>query len=288
MRNRYVRAAVVGLLLMGASGPALGQGSGRRAEAAYRAPRGPGGHPDLNGVWQAMNTAGWDVEPHAASAALALRPGPVGPVPAREVLALGAVGAVPAGVGVVEGGQIPYKPEARAVRDENRAKWLERDPEIKCYLPGVPRANYMPYPFQILQSDRSMVFTYEYASAIRNILFNNPGDPPADSWMGQSVGRWEGDTLVVTVTGLNDRTWLDRAGNHHSDQLRVVERYTPTGPNLIRYQAEITDPETYTRPWRMSMNLYRRVGEDAQLQQFKCVEFVEELMYGKFRKQPLK
>lgn len=290
MRQGFARAAVIGLLMVGASGPALGQGSGRgRGEATYRAARLPGGaHPDLNGVWQVMNSANYDVEPHAARAALAFRPGPFGPVPAKEVLALGAVGAVPAGLGVVEGGAIPYKPEALKTRDENRAKWLERDPEIKCYLPGVPRANYMSLPFQIVQSDKAMVFAYEYAGAVRNILFTDPGPAPVDSWMGQSVARWEGDSLVVTVTGLNDRTWLDRAGNHHSDQLKVVERYTPTGPGTMRYDAEITDPETYTRPWRMSMTLYKHVGQDARLQQFKCVEFVEELMYGHLRKTPLK
>jgi hypothetical protein len=210
------------------------------------------------------------------------------PVPAREVVALGAVGAVPAGLGVVEGGEIPYTPEALAARNENRAKWLERDPEIKCYLPGVPRANYMGFPFQIFHSDSAIFFAYEYAGATRNILLKDPGPAPVDAWMGQSVGHWEGDTLVVVVTGLNDRTWLDRAGNHHTEQLKVVERYTPTGPNTMRYEAELTDPGVYTRPWTMSMTLYRRVGDDARLLQFKCVEFVEELMYGHLRKEPVK
>ncbi|WP_334162621.1 hypothetical protein [Phenylobacterium sp.] len=259
------------------------------AAAAYKAPRGPDKiHPDLNGVWQVMNTAGWDIEPHAARAALQFRPGPVTPVPAKEVVALGAVGAVPAGLGVVEGGEIPYTDEARKIRDENRADYLKRDPEVKCYLPGVPRANYMHLPFQIFQSDKSMLIAYEYAGAVRNILFDDPGPPPVDSWMGQSVAKWEGDTLVVTVTGQLDRTWFDRAGNHHSAEMVVVERWTPTSPSTMRYEATITDPSTFTRPWKMSMNLYKRVGEDARLQQFKCVEFVEELMYGHLRKEPLK
>lgn len=290
MRSAFVGTVAAVLLLSGAAAPAMSQTSLSRGEAAYRAPRaaGPGDHPDLNGVWQVLNSANYDVEPHAARAALAFRPGPVVPVPAKEVLALGAIGAVPAGLGVVEGGVIPYTPAARAVRDENRAKWLERDPEIKCYLPGLPRATYMPYPLQILQSDKDMLIAYEYAGAARNVMFNNPGPPPVDSWMGQSVGHWEGDTLVVEVTGFNDRTWLDRAGNHHSDQLKVVERYTPTSSMTLRYEATLTDPQTYTRPWKMSMTLYRRVGQDAQLQQFKCVEFVEELMYGGLRKTPLK
>jgi hypothetical protein len=246
------------------------------------------GHPDLNGVWQAMDNANYDIEPHLARAALALRPGPVVPVPAKEVVALGAVGAVPAGLGVVDGGEIPYKPEAKAQRDDNRAHYLERDPEVKCYLPGVPRANYMALPFQIFQSQRQMLFDYEYDGAVRNIVFKDPGPAPIDSWMGQSVAHWEGDTLVVVVTGQNDQTWLDRAGNFHSADMKVVERYTLTDPDTIRYEAQITDPATFTRPWRLSLNLYRRKGEDARLQQFKCVEFVEELMYGQYRKEPLK
>jgi hypothetical protein len=197
------------------------------------------------------------------------------------------VGAVPGGLGIVEGGSIPYTPEARKQRDDNRAHYLDRDPEIKCYLPGVPRANYMDKPFQIFQSDKQILIAYEYAGAVRNLLFKDPGPAPIDSWMGQSVAKWEGDTLVVTVTGLNDTTWLDRAGNFHSADMKVVERWTPTGPGVLRYEAEITDPSTYTRPWKMSFNLYKHQGDDARLGQFKCVEFVEELMYGKLRKNPL-
>ena len=277
--------AVVSLM---ATGPVLAQTKAKPA-AAYKAPRGPDGkHPDLNGVWQAMNSAGWDIEPHAARAALQLRPGPFVPVPAKAVVALGAVGAVPAGLGVVEGGEIPYTADAKKMRDENRANYLERDPEVKCYLPGVPRANYMHMPFQVFQSEKSMIIAYEYAGAVRNILFTDPGPPPVDSWMGQSVAKWDGDTLEVTVNGMNDRTWFDRAGNHHSDQMTVVERWTPTGPGVVRYEATITDANTFTRPWKLNVNLYKRVGEDARLNQFKCVEFVEELMYGDLRKEPLK
>jgi hypothetical protein len=267
--------------------PAAVKASGKAI--AYRAPRGPDGkHPDLNGVWQVMNTANFNIEPHASSAALQMRPGPVVPVPAKEVVALGAVGAVPAGLGVVEGGAIPYKPEALKVRDANKADWIHKDPEIKCYLPGVPRANYMSLPFQIFQSESATLIAYEYAGAVRNLQFKDPGPAPVDSWMGQSVAHWEGDTLVVVVTGMLDSTWFDRAGNYHTGDMKVVERWTPTGPGVMRYEAEITDPEIFTRPWKMSMNLYKHVGEDARLQQFKCVEFVEELMYGHLRKEPLK
>jgi hypothetical protein len=278
--------ALAGLVSLAAFVPAYVDAA-HAVTHAHVAPRGAGGHPDLNGVWEVMNTANWDLEPHAARAALAFRPGPFGPVPAKEIVAMGAVGSVPAGLGVVDGGSIPYTPEALAVKKDNQAHWLERDPEIKCYLPGVPRATYMPYPFQIFQSDEAMLFAYEYAGATRNILFKDPGPPPVDAWMGQSVGHWEGDTLVVVVTGQNDSTWFDRAGNHHSADMKVVERYTLTAPGVMRYEAEITDPSTFTRPWRVKMNLYRRVGEDARLQQFKCVEFVEELMYGRLRKEPL-
>lgn len=288
-----IRGMANGFLLAAAAVAFVSAGSGSQAIAQtpptpYRAPHGADGHPDLNGVWQVLNTANYDILPHAARPALALRPGPNGPVPDKPVLALGAVGAVPAGVGVVEGGVVPYKPEAAARKAENQAHWLDRDPEIKCYLPGVPRATYMPYPLQIFQSREAVLIAYEYAGAVRNILFHDPGPAPVDSWMGQSVGHWEGDTLVVDVTGQNDSTWFDRAGDFHSDQLKVVERYTPTGPDTLRYEAEITDPEVFTRPWTMRMTLYRRIGEDARLQQFKCVEFVEELMYGNLRKEPLK
>ena len=296
MKTKIATMALAGLVGVCLSGQAFAADAPKAAAkpaakasaSSYKAPRGPGGHPDLNGVWQAMNTANWNVEPHAASSALCMRPGPIVPVPCKDVLAMGAIGAVPGGLGVVEGGTIPYKADALAKRNDNKAHWIDRDPEIKCYLPGVPRANYMSLPFQILQSDKSMMIAYEYAGAVRNVLFKDPGPAPVDSWMGQSVGKWEGDTLVVTVTGQLDRTWFDRAGNFHGDQMKVVERYTPTGPGVVRYEAEITDPDTFTRPWKISLNLYKHVGEDARLGQFKCVEFVEELIYGHLRKEPLK
>jgi hypothetical protein len=288
-----VAGAVVGGQAQAQTAPAKPKAAAAAKAApragAYRAPRGPDGkHPDLNGVWQVMNTANFNLEAHASSAALQMRPGPVVPVPAKEVLALGAVGSVPAGLSVVEGGTIPYTPEALKKRDENHADWIHRDPEIKCYLPGVPRANYMSLPFQIFQSESATLIAYEYAGAVRNLQFKDPGPAPVDSWMGQSVAHWEGDPLVVVVTGMLDSTWFDRAGNFHTGDLKVTERWTPTGPGVMRYEATIEDPSIFTRPWKMSMNLYKHVGEDARLQQFKCVEFVEELMYGHLRKEPLK
>ena len=275
-------AAAGGAWLTAWATPLAGQ-----TPAAYRAPRTADGKPDLNGIWQSLSGANYDIEAHMARPAMALRPGPYGPVPAAPVLALGAVGAVPPGMGIVEGGPIPYKPEALEKRKENQEKWLERDPEIKCYLPGVPRANYMPYPFQILQSQSAIFFAYEYAGAVRNIYLKDPGPAPVDSWMGQSVGRWEGDTLVIEASGFNDSTWFDRAGNFHSEALKVVERYTRTGPDVISYEATMEDPNTFTRPWKVSFPLYRRLEKNVQIMDFKCVEFVEELMYGQWRKKPL-
>src|SRR5579859_6985031 len=258
------------------------------AAAEYRAPRVDGGKPDLNGIWQSLNEANYDLEGHNARAAMALRPGPNGPVPAAPVLALGAVGAVPPSLGVVEGGEIPYKPEALIKKKENQANWLTRDPEIKCYLPGVPRATYMPQPFRIFQNATQLFIAYQYAGAVRNIYLKDPGPAPVDSWMGQSVGHWEGNTLVVDVTGMNDQTWFDRAGNFHSDALHVVERYTLHGPDTLMYEATIEDKNVFTRPWKISMPIYRRQEKNVQLMEFKCVEFVEELMYGQYRKKTAK
>jgi hypothetical protein len=247
-------------------------------------PRTPDGKPDFNGIWQAMANANVNLEPAAPKAAHALVPGDFVPVPAPEVVALGAVGAVPASQGVVAGGEIPYKEGAREQQIENQQNWLSRDPEIKCYMPGVPRANYMPHPFQIFQSDSAFFIAYSFAGAVRNVYLEDPGPAPLDSWMGQSYGHWDGDTFVVEVTGLNDQTWYDRAGNYRTANSTVTERYTLAGENVIEYEATIEDPEIYEEPWTIRMPLYRRLEENYELPQFKCVEFVEELMYGSFRK----
>lgn len=233
-------------------------------------PRLADGKPNLNGIWQAMNTANWDLEPHAA------RPG--------LVVALGAIGAEPGGPGVVEGGEIPYLPAALEQRKANFAQRLAADPEVKCFLPGIPRANYMPYPFQIFHSAKALFFAYEYGGGVRNIYLKDPGPAPADSWMGQSVGRWEGDTLVIDVTGLDERTWFDRSGNYHSDALHVIERYTLLSADVLSYEATIEDPKVFSRPWKIRMPLYRHLEKDARLMEFKCVEFAEDLMYGEFSK----
>jgi hypothetical protein len=262
MRNRVIGFGTIASLLL-AIVPAFGQ-------PAYKAPRGPDGHPDLNGIWQAFNTANWDLEAHGAQES--------------PIVEAGTLLAEPGGLSVVEGGTIPYLPAALAKKKENYQHRMDLDPEVRCYLPGVPRATYLPYPFQIFQSEKYLAIAYEYDSAFRNIYLKDPGPAPVDSWMGQSYGHWEGDTLVIDVTGLDERTWLDRAGDYHSDQLHVVERYTPLAPNILNYEATIEDSKVYSRPWKISMPLYRHVEKNAQLLEFKCVEFVEELMYGKFRK----
>ena len=246
------------------------------------------GNPDMNGVWQTLSAAHYDVEPHIARPAMQLREGPRSLLSDAPVVRLGAVGAVPGSLGVIAGGgRIPYTPEARTLKEENQANWLDRDPEIKCYMPGVPRATYMPFPFQIFQNENNVFIAYEFAGAVRDIYLQDVGPAETDSWMGQSVGRWEGDTLVVEVTGQNDQTWFDRAGSHHTNQLRVVERYTPIGPNHIQYEATMEDPNVFTEPWTISMPLYRRIEEGARLMDFKCVEFVEELIFGDLRRNPL-
>jgi hypothetical protein len=240
----------------------------------YRAPRTADGKPDLNGIWQALNEANWNLEVSAAGSG--------------RVVALGAVDASPGSLGVVEGGSIPYLPEAAAKRKQNFEKRLTLDPEIKCYFPGVPRATYLPHPFQIIQNTETIMMVYEFAGAVRTIYMNSKSEPPTDSWMGWSNGHWEGETLVVDSRGFNDETWFDRAGNFHSDELRVVERFTASSPDHLNYEATIEDPKVFSRPWKISMPIYRRKEKNAQLMEFKCVEFVEELLYGHLRRQPTK
>ena len=246
------------------------------------------GKPDFNGIWEANNTANWDLQTHQARPMVA-QPGltPGSEVLAAPVVALGSIGWVPGGLGVVEGEEIPYQPWAAARKKENEEHWLDRDPEIKCFQPGVPRAMYMPHPFQIIQSATKVQMMFEFADAQRTIHLNKMEDYPNVLYMGYSVGHWEGDTLVTDVTDFTDATWFDRSGNFHSDALHVTERYTPMGKDAIRYEATIEDPKVFTRPWKISMPLYRRLEPNAQLTDFRCVEMVEETMYGHLRKEQL-
>jgi hypothetical protein len=237
---------------------------------AYRAPRTADGKPNLNGIWQTISEADWDIEGHSAA------PG--------RVLALGAEDAVVPGLGIVEGGPLPYLPAAAAKRKQNYESRLTADPEIKCYLPGVPRAMYMAQPFQIIQSAKHIMMAFQYAGAIRTIYMDDHKDAPADSWMGWSNGHWEGETLVIDTTGFNDSSWFDRSGNFHSDALHVVERITAAGPDHLNYEATIEDSKVFSRPWKMNLTIYRRKEKGARLLEFRCVEFVEDLVYGHLRK----
>ena len=250
------------------------------------------GKPNFSGIWQANNEANWDLQAHAARPAAVTQQGiypyDYARVPAAPVLALGAAGAVPGSLGVVQGdGEIPYKPEALAIKQQNAANWIDRDPEIKCYLPGIPRAMYMPHPFQITQSTNKIHIAYSFSNTARTIHLDEVEGPPDETWMGHSVGRWEGDTLVVDVTNFNDRAWFDRAGNYHSNALKLTERFTLKSPDVIWYEVTIEDPNVFTRPWTIAMPIYRRAEPNMQLLEFRCNEFVEEFMYGSLRKEQL-
>lgn len=245
-------------------------GGAAQAQLLTEVPRMPDGKPDLSGVWQSIGTAHWDLEPHVAGY----------PVIAE----LGAQIAIPPGQGVVEGGEIPYLPEALEERDRRFENRAEEDPETNCYLGGVPRSTYMPYPFQIFQNERDVAIAYQYATGFRRIFVDEHNEAPLDTWMGWSNGHWEGDTFVVDVSALNGLTWLDRAGNYFSENAHVVERYTPMGPNHIQYEATIADPTVFSRPWTISLPLYRIVDEDYRMLEFKCEPFAEEKLYGHLRK----
>src|SRR4029079_4087200 len=282
-----VAAAGVVALVSFASSSLIGQArapTGTQFPAAYRAPRLADGRPDLNGVWQAFVTANWNLEDHDAQ-----------PGPHPELT--GAYGAGPGGQSVIEGNEIPYRPEALAKRNANFQNRLKvdvsddktwhalGDPEMKCYLPGVPRATYMPLPFQIVQGTSPYIlFAYEFTSATRTVRMDWKQEAPTDTWMGWSRGHWEGDTLVVGVTGQREDTWFDRAGNYHSDALHVVERFTPASPYHLNYEATIEDPNVFTRPWKIAMPLYRRM-DNPNLLEFNCVEFAEQALYGSIRTQ---
>lgn len=240
MNNRLWTVVSAVALLGFMSIPASAQGVRRAAD----------GKPDLSGIWQVLNTANWDIQDHTASKG------------------------VPAGQGVVEGNEIPYQPWAAEKKKENFQNHTTADPEARCFLPGVPRITYMPYPFQIVQTPNQIIILYEYVHAVRNIFIGSPHPRgPIEWWMGDSRGRWDGDTLVVDVIHFNDLTWFDKAGNFHSDALHVVERYTPTGPNHINYEVTVEDSKVFTRPWKMSMPIYRRLDTKVQLLEYECYAY---------------
>jgi hypothetical protein len=294
LMRRWSTASVIliALAAAGVSAAVSRSVGGNPAETEVSTVRASDGRPDFSGIWQANNEANWDLQAHEA------RPGAVtqqgvypyayARVPAAPVLALGAAGGVPGSLGVVEGdGQIPYTPEAAAIKKENGEHWIDRDPELKCYLPGVPRAMYMPYPFQIVQGTSKINMAFAFTSTARTVHLDKVEEPPDDTYMGHSVGRWEGDTLVVDVTRFNGKNWFDRAGNFHSDALHLVERFTPISRDAIRYEVTIEDPKVFTRPWTISMPLYRRLEPAMELLEYRCIEFVEEFLFGNLRKQQL-
>jgi hypothetical protein len=227
MRDRFTGALVAALLSLAAHGAAA------QAPAPART---SDGKPNLQGIWQVLNTAAWDIQDHQAR--------------------LG----VPAGQGIVDGNEIPYLPAALAKKRANFENRATADPESKGFLPGVPRIMYMPFPFQIFQSPDHLVMVFEYDRGVRTIYTNGNPHPrgPINWWMGDSRGRWEGDTLVVDVVHFTDETWFDRAGNFHSDALHLVERFTPMGIDHINYEVIVEDRNVFTRPWTMRMVLYRR------------------------------
>ena len=217
------------------------------------------GKPDLNGIWEAMNTASWDIQDHNGQ------------------------WGVPPGLGVVEGNEIPYQPWALEKKKQNFANRETEDlTESKCYMPGVPRITYMPYPFQITQTPEAIAFSYEFDHVLRVIHMQGEHPDPntfIDTWMGDSRGHWEGDTLVVDLRNFNDQTWFDKAGNFHSDALHVVERYSLADAGHMNYEVTIEDPKVFTKPWKMSMPLYRRMEKDARLLEYECVFYLQEKMY---------
>jgi hypothetical protein len=247
MTLRFLAGALLAVGL-GAAAPLA------QAPAPYRAPRTADGRPDLQGIWQALSTAAWNVEDHNATLS------------------------VPAGQGVVDGGTIPYLPPARKQRDENFANRAARDPERKCLLPGVPRIMYMPHPFQIVYGADKISMLFEYNHGLRHIYMNGNPHPegPIEWWMGDSRGSWDGDTLVVDTIHFGPETWLDRAGNFHSERLHVVERFTRTDRDHMQYEATLEDPKVYARPWKMRMTLYRRVEPNAELLEFECYAYLLE------------
>jgi len=228
---------------------------------AYKAPRTADGTPDLQGIWQVRNSsAAFDLQDHA---------GALGIPPGRSVIVDPA------------GGKIPYKPEALAKRQENFKNRAAADTFNKCYMPGVPRITLLDYPFQIFQTPKYTLLAYEYNHIYRTIFTNGTKHIDGlDFWLGDSRGHWDGDTLVVDVADFNDQTWFDASGDYHGDKLHVVERYTRTGPETLRYEADIEDPGVFTRPWKISLTLYRHTEPNFRILEYECQAYADEASKG--------
>ncbi|MEQ1884982.1 MAG: hypothetical protein ABL967_07970 [Bryobacteraceae bacterium] len=237
---RKVGIVVVGLALL--AGAALAQAPGAGI------PRGADGKPDFSGIWQSLSGAEYGLEPHLGS---------------KDT---------PPSAGVVEGDVIPYKPEALAQRAKNLAARDTLDPRTKCFTLGAVRGLYGNEPVQIFQRPRDLTVLYEFGHPVRTIHTNGTQHPDGhiDFWLGDSRGHWEGDTLVVDVVDFSGDTWLDRAGDFHSDELHLVERWSYLDRNTIRYRATFEDPKVYTKPWSMEVLLYRRLEPNVQLIENYC------------------
>jgi hypothetical protein len=262
LHNRAIRTIVTAAAILLAGGALQAQQLNRPATIS--------GHPNFNGIWQALNTAYWNLEGHSIEGF------------GKDFWQLGAVGVIPAGQSVVRGGgPIPYLPEALKKRDENRSHWPEADPEAKCYMPGIPRATYQNFPFQISQGtgDGDLLMIYPFAATNRIIYMKDHSDLPVDSWMGKSNGTWEGNVLVITTTSQNGQTWFDRAGNFATNQLKVTERFKLLDVNHIWYEATLEDPKTFSKAWTIEMPLYRLIDNNVELLEHKCVPFTDQLLY---------
>ena len=261
MHNRFIHTILTTTALL------LGIGGAAQAQQLQHAAT-VSGHPNLNGIWQALNTAYWNLEAHSVEGW------------GKDFWQLGAIAVTPAGPSMLKGsGKIPYLPDALKKRDENRSKWPEADPEAKCYMLGVPRVTYQNFPFQIFQADGDVLMVYPFAATNRIIYMKEHTDLPVDSWMGRSNGTWEGDTLVVTTTSQNGQSWLDRAGNFATNQLKVTERFKLLDAGHIWYEATLEDPQTFSKPWTIEMPLYRVIDNNAELMEHKCVPFTDMLLY---------
>ena len=233
-----MRSGFLGFLLAAA---ALGTLAPLAAGQAYTAPRTADGQPDLQGIWEIRNSPDKDIE---KAKGLIVEP---------------------------KNGKIPYQPAALAKKKENEKNGAKADPLNSCYMPGVPRINLLAYPLQIFQTPGQISIAYEYIHNFRNIYLKRTQHLEGiDFWQGDSLGHWDGDTLVVDVADLNDQTWCDKAGDYHSDQLHVIERYTRTGQDTLKYEATIEDPKTFTMPWKISATLYRNSKPNARLLEYEC------------------
>ncbi len=257
MQKRFIGAIVMAMLMLPVHAQQLQQSATIE------------GHPNLNGIWQSLNGAYWDLEAHSAKAL-------------DDFWKMGAIAAIPAGKSLVKGGTIPYLPAALKQRDQNRATWPATDPEAKCYMLGVPRVTYHNMPFQIFQGGGKddLLMVYPFEATNRVIHMTDHSAPPVDTWMGKSDGTWDGKVLVVTTTGQNELSWLDRAGNFHSNMLKVTERFKLLDSSHIWYEATLEDPQTFSKPWTIEMPLYRLIDNDAQLLEHNCVPFADKLLYS--------